>query len=195
MSIYTKTGDAGSCSLASGERISKAALRIDVYGTVDELNAHMGCCRYCHSALPEPQRAQLGRWLVAIQNDLFVVGSDLATPIGSRREGMALVGTAEVARLEAMIDSCQSEISPLSRFVLPGGSELAALLHVCRTVCRRAERLAVALASGEELNPQLIPFLNRLSDLLFVVARWVLHHAGADELFWEKRQGLCSLAD
>jgi cob(I)alamin adenosyltransferase len=128
--------------------------------------------------------------LVAIQNDLFVVGSDFATPLEKRWEKMRLIGLSEVERLESLIDRCQAETPPLARFVLPGGSELAARLHVGRTVCRRAERLAVALSADADLNPYLIPFLNRLSDFLFVAARWTLHRAGDCELFWEQAEGL-----
>lgn len=195
--VYTKTGDRGTTGLADGSRVSKADLRLETYGTVDELNAIMGLCRSSLSELTQGQRdvrAHLDPWFECVQNDLFNLGGDLATPIASRWENMIVVGETEITRLEQMIDCLQNDLSPLREFVLPGGTRLNAELHVARTVCRRAERCAVRLLEHAEINPQAVPFLNRLSDFLFVASRWVQFACGAAEVTWKKSGGLRELS-
>lgn len=194
--VYTKTGDKGTTSLADGSRVSKADLRLETYGTVDELNAVVGLCRSSlesSQTLSKTARKLMDDWLECVQNDLFNLGGDLATPIASRWENMVLVGEAEITRLEQMIDELQDSLPPLREFVLPGGTRANAELHLARTVCRRAERFAVQLQEHAEINPQAIPFLNRLSDFLFVASRWVQHESGVAEVTWKKSGGLRDL--
>ena len=183
--IYTRTGDKGSTALASGERRSKADLRIETYGTVDETNACIGLVRLHFVGLPaEPD---LDAMLGLIQNDLFDLGADLATPETGEPlpyEPLRMVD-AQVKRLEADIDTLNAHLSPLKSFVLPGGSAASAALHLARTVCRRAERLAVALAAteGEVVSAPALQYLNRLSDFLFVASR-TANANGADDVLW-----------
>lgn len=179
--VYTKTGDKGTTSLADGSRVSKTDLRLETYGTVDELNAIVGLCR---STLAEIQqlssesKSLVDEWLERIQNDLFNLGGDLATPIASRWESMVVIGEFEINHLEQMIDRLQLDLAPLREFVLPGGTRLNAELHQARTVCRRAERLAVELQEQAEINSQAVPFLNRLSDFfLFHLVGFSIHWA------------------
>jgi cob(I)alamin adenosyltransferase len=179
--IYTRTGDQGTTALASGERRPKCDLRIESYGTVDETNACIGLARL-HTA-DHAIDPMLGR----IQNDLFDLGADLATP-GFEQDHAAprprlRIVPAQVARLETEIDAMNAGLAPLRSFVLPGGTKLAAHLHLARTVCRRAERLAVALAGAEPVNPEAVRYLNRLSDWLFVAAR-VANDGGAVDVLW-----------
>jgi cob(I)alamin adenosyltransferase len=177
--IYTKTGDAGETSLFDSSRVSKADARVDAYGEVDELNA---CLGVAHQALDDPDLAAV---LDRIQPDLFAIGARLADP-GSRiasRVAKAAITQADVVRLEQTIDRLESELAPLRRFVLPGGSSAGAQLHLARTVCRRAERRVVALGPGA-VDGLAIVYLNRLSDLLFVMARVANHRAGVDEVLW-----------
>ena len=177
--IYTRTGDDGTTALANGERRKKFDLRIETYGTVDETNACLGLARL-HAA-PDLD-GMLGR----IQNDLFDLGADLATPEAEapKREALRIVGP-QVERLEGEIDALNARLEPLRSFVLPGGSPAAAALHLARTVCRRAERLAVALAAepGERVSPEAIQYLNRLSDFLFVAAR-IANDDGRADVLW-----------
>jgi cob(I)alamin adenosyltransferase len=180
--IYTRTGDGGTTALGSGERRPKHDLRISAYGTVDETNATIGLARLHTGEYPVVD-AMLGR----IQNDLFDLGADLATP----DRGVALpyeplrVVAAQVDRLEREIDTLNADLDPLRSFVLPGGSPAAAYLHLARTVCRRAERLTTELAAvpEEPVNGEAVRYLNRLSDLLFVASRWVNDKGGADVLW------------
>jgi cob(I)alamin adenosyltransferase len=180
--IYTRTGDDGTTGLAAGPRRRKDDLRVEAYGTVDETNACVGLARL-HTAAEADLDAMLGR----IQNDLFDLGADLATP----ETGEALsyeplrVVAAQVERLEREIDTLNADLSPLRSFVLPGGSPAAAALHLARTVCRRAERIVVALSrlEGEVVSPAAVQYLNRLSDLLFVAAR-VVNDNGASDVLW-----------
>lgn len=191
--VYTKTGDKGTTSLADGSRVSKTDLRLDTYGTVDELNAIVGLCRSTLSEvqqLSNEKRLLVDEWLERIQNDLFNLGGDLATPIASRWESMVVVGEFEITHLEQMIDRLQLDLAPLREFVLPGGTRLNAELHQARTVCRRAERLAVELQEQAEINLQAVPFLNRLSDFFFVASRWIQHSLGVPETTWKKSGGL-----
>ena len=178
MKIYTKTGDAGETSFFDNTRVSKADPRVDAYGEVDELNA---CLGLVIAAGP----GDLTAALQAIQQDLFALGSRLADPSSrvAARVTKAAVTTDAVERLEQLIDRLDSEVPPLRKFILPGGSLAGALLHVARTVCRRAERRVIALGAGA-VDPILIVYLNRLSDLLFVMARAVNHRAGMPEVEW-----------
>lgn len=194
--VYTKTGDRGTTSLADGSRVSKADLRLETYGTVDELNTVIGLCRSSLQGSTQIQSAAqslLDGWLECVQNDLFNLGGDLATPIAARWENMIVIGEMEIHRLENMIDELQKTLPPLKEFVLPGGTRLNAELHLARTVCRRAERFAVQLQDHAEINPQAVPFLNRLSDFLFVASRWAQKELGMSEVTWKKTGGLRDL--
>jgi cob(I)alamin adenosyltransferase len=180
--IYTRQGDDGTTGLANGERRLKFDLRVAAYGTVDETNACIGLAR-----LHTGDEAELDAMLGRIQNDLFDLGADLATPESDkplRHEPLRIV-EAQVERLEREIDTLNAHLSPLRSFVLPGGTPAAAALHLARTVCRRAERLVVALAqrSEEKLSPVAIKYLNRLSDFLFVASRWV-NDRGRRDVLW-----------
>lgn len=190
--IYTRTGDHGTTRLVGGQEVDKDHLRIDAYGTVDELNAVMGLARMelLHptdgTTLPTTDRARLDGWLVEVQQDLFDLGSDLATLIADRWPGQPLIAQADIDALEAFIDRENADLGVLKSFVLPGGTRLNALLHLARTVCRRAERRAVSLAHADAIGPEVIPYLNRLSDALFVLSRKVSQLAGVPEVLWKK---------
>ncbi|HEU5142188.1 MAG TPA: cob(I)yrinic acid a,c-diamide adenosyltransferase [Solirubrobacterales bacterium] len=172
--IYTRLGDGGETHLGDMSRVAKTDPRIEAYGTVDELNAQVGVVLATNPELPERER----NWLRRIQNDLFDVGADLCLPSGSR-EGKLAVKHEQVEWLEAACDEVNETLPPLTSFVLPGGTPAAAMLHVCRTVCRRAERRTLAVDSP---NPEVVSYLNRLSDLFFILARAA---AGGDEVLWE----------
>ncbi|WP_172330871.1 cob(I)yrinic acid a,c-diamide adenosyltransferase [Mangrovicoccus sp. HB161399] len=178
--IYTRTGDGGNTALGNGSRVPKHALRVEAYGTVDETNATIGMARL-HA------EGEMAARLAAIQNDLFDLGADLCRPdmasdASAEYPPLRMV-PAQVDRLEAEIDAMNAALSPLRSFILPGGSALAAHLHLCRTVSRRAERLTAALASEDEVNPAALKYLNRLSDWFFVAAR-VANANGADDILW-----------
>jgi cob(I)alamin adenosyltransferase len=177
--IYTKTGDRGETSLFDGSRVSKADARVDAYGEVDELNACLGSAR---AAL---EGDDLGALIESIQRELFAIGARLADPSSriAQRVRKAVVTEADVERLEHAIDRLEGELPPLRRFILPGGSEGGARLHLARTVCRRAERRVVALGA-DAVEPAVVVYLNRLSDLLFVMARAANRRAGAGEREW-----------
>lgn len=179
MKIYTKTGDDGSTSLFSGGRVLKAHLRVEAYGTVDELNSVIGVVRAAH---PHPES---DGWLAQVQRQLFHLGADLATPLDSKSDWVVRVKPEQIQWLEAIIDRMTAELPALTSFILPGGSPAAAQMHIARTVCRRAERLAVALREHEDLSEQVVPYLNRLSDFLFTLARWENMQAGISEDKWE----------
>jgi cob(I)alamin adenosyltransferase len=180
--IYTRTGDRGDTSLATGERVRKTSARVEAYGAVDETNGCIGLVRLHTKADPE-----LDPMLARIQNELFDLGADLATPERGLAEGATALRITEdqVKRLESEIDHLNAGLTPLNSFVLPGGSEAAASLHLARTVCRRAERLAVALADspGEDVSAPALRYLNRLSDLLFTAARWA-NARGEGDILW-----------
>lgn len=179
--IYTRTGDAGTSALGSGERRPKSDRRFEAIGTVDELNAHIGVARLHDEALGTELTASLAR----IQNDLFDLGADLATlEDGNKPQRQRLrIIAAQVDRLEGEIDALNDRLEPLTSFVLPAGTPAAAALHVCRTVARRAERTMVALAETEAVNPDALRYINRLSDLLFVAAR-IANDNGAGDVLW-----------
>jgi cob(I)alamin adenosyltransferase len=180
MKIYTKTGDAGVTGLLGGARVPKDDTRVASYGDVDELNAVVGLVR-AHT--PEPRT---GRLLLEIQRDLFALGAQLADPTHrvAGRKSKAAIPAARIRRLEKAIDAREAETPPLRHFVLPGGSSAAAFLHLARTVCRRAERSVVSLARETPVDPRLLVYLNRLSDLLFVLARHENHRHGREEERW-----------
>lgn len=182
MRIYTRTGDHGETGLFGGQRVSKSDLRVEAYGAVDELNAQLGWAETLLRHLPV--QAEMRQ----IQADLLAAGADLAYPGGGGpgTQARAVRVEPELARrLEGWIDHWEAETEPLTRFILPGGAPGAAALHVCRGVCRRAERAVVRLAEAEEVNAEVVVYLNRLSDLLFVLARWVNARDGVEEPVWE----------
>jgi cob(I)alamin adenosyltransferase len=182
--IYTRTGDAGETALGSGERVSKAHLRIQAYGTVDETNATLGIVRL-HTATPDMQK--LDAMLARIQNELFDLGADLCVPDTGKDLGYEplRILPKQYERIETEIDELNGELSPLRSFVLPGGHPAAAHLHVARTVCRRAERLIVELAShdGEHVSEGAVAYINRLSDFFFVASRWANARTSGDVLW------------
>ncbi len=179
MKIYTRSGDDGSTGLFGGSRVSKSDARIECYGTVDELNASLGLAATVAGA-------ELRRLLNEVQNELFVIGSQLATPAAAKQDALPALAEASVSRLEAQIDSAESRLPKIQFFILPGGNETAARLHLARTICRRAERLLVAFAAEHGVAPIIIRYLNRLSDWLFVHARLANHEAGLRDVPWTK---------
>lgn len=184
MKIYTRSGDDGTTGQIGGRRVRKSDRAIECYGTVDELNAAIGLAEASLAPLP----ALAGR-LRAVQSELFVIGSHLATPMGGKPSPVALPHLDEViiTRLETEIDSAEADLTPLRQFILPGGSEPSARLHLARTVCRRAERLVVALAGEQSVAPLILHYLNRLSDWLFVQARWCNRNLGVEDVPWDPR--------
>ncbi|KAB8030902.1 cob(I)yrinic acid a,c-diamide adenosyltransferase [Fluviispira multicolorata] len=191
--VYTRTGDKGTTALADGSRTSKDSSRLESYGTIDELNSIIGICRQNLNEISEEKKLLIDKWLFAIQNDLFNLGSDLATPISSRWKNMILINENDIIQLEKIIDYCQSTLEPLKDFVLPGGTLLNSYLHLSRTVCRRAERLIVSLTKEEEINKSILIYVNRLSDLFFVLSRWVQQVSNKPEVIWNKSMGVRSL--
>ena len=184
MKVYTRRGDRGETDLFGGERVGKDAVRVEAFGAIDELNASVGCA-VALTALDD-----LAPLLERIQSSLFDLGSVLATPDAKHREKAGLVGPdqADIDELEAAIDACEAELSPLRRFILPGGTPAAAAFHSARTVCRRAERRTVSLqGQDEQQDPLLLGYVNRLSDLLFVLARLENHRAGVADREWTSR--------
>ena len=183
MNIYTRTGDDGDTALFGGGRVPKSDKRVEAYGDVDELNSFVGL------ALTSLADTEVRRGLLLIQNDLFALGANLATPEGDGSRPQPQTPDVPLTRVETMeqwIDQATEELPELRQFVLPGGTEAAALLHVCRSVCRRAERAVVALGRAETLDDGIVPYLNRLSDLLFVWARLENHRAGQPDVPWSK---------
>jgi cob(I)alamin adenosyltransferase len=172
--IATRTGDDGTTGLGDGSRTDKDALRVQAMGDVDELNSHIGVL------LCEPLPDDLQQELITIQHDLFDLGGELCIP------GFTMIQEAQVLRLDELLAKYNATLPPLSEFILPGGSRAAAQAHICRTVCRRAERSIVSLGKAEVLNPQPRQFVNRLSDLLFVISRVLNRFAGGSDVLWEK---------
>jgi cob(I)alamin adenosyltransferase len=184
--IYTKTGDAGQTRLVGGQKVDKNSLRIECYGTVDELMACLGLVRTALTTPPVPAgAATLREVVIRLQNELFNLGSDLATLIEDRHPKQPRIETRHIEALEHEIDAWNESLPELRSFVLPGGGWVAAHLHVARTVCRRAERLAVTLAASEPISPEVIPYLNRLSDALFVMGRHAARLYNEPEPLWE----------
>ena len=196
--IYTRTGDLGETGLVDGSRVPKDALRVEAYGTLDELNAALGLARVWNG-LAGSSRAKRGvagqdasaRWLDGVlrklQDELFDLGSELATPAGFTYPGQFRVGEAEVRVIEKLIDRCTAETEPLLSFVLPGGGPVSGFLHLARTICRRAERTLVRLLCEEPaVGPWPLAYLNRLSDLLFALSRWAGKHRGEAEYLWQR---------
>jgi cob(I)alamin adenosyltransferase len=195
--VYTRRGDQGETSLAGGQRVPKDAPRIEAYGTVDELNSFLGAARATVNELAagEPRLALLARILPRVEHELFNLGSILATLPEDAHPRQARVTGAEVAQLESEMDHMNGDLPPLGSFVLAGGSRLNAELHICRTVCRRAERACVALGRAESVPPEAVRYLNRLGDALFVWSRWTSQVTGAPETLWEPNQSTSGLAD
>jgi cob(I)alamin adenosyltransferase len=179
MKIYTKSGDKGDTSLFGGQRVPKDAQRIEAYGTVDELNSVLGIVR------ADAPGKELDDILGIIQDQLFVLGADLATPRSHEHKGLRRIGAKEAEVIEETIDRVEKHLKPLKSFILPGGSPVAARLHFARTVCRRAERAVVRLSRNEDIGDDCMIYLNRLSDLLFVLARYANHSANVTEVKWK----------
>jgi len=186
--VYTRTGDRGETALVGGRRVPKDAPRIEAYGTIDELNALLGLARVFNAERLDEGEGH--RWLDEVlrrlQNQLFDLGSELATPEDAVYEGMYRVGEEDVKELERLIDRCQKDLAPLKSFVLPGGGRVGAFLHQARTVCRRAEREVLRLSRAEPVTEWPLRYVNRLSDLLFVLSRWVAKRLGEKEYLWER---------
>lgn len=188
--IYTRAGDDGSTGLVGGGRVKKNDLRIAAYGTVDELSSFIGVARSHLSSMTQGDRAvqRLDAWLAWTQDVLFNLGAELATPADKRWEDMPLVSAEDALALEHAIDEAQNQLAPLANFIHPGGQIAGASLHVARTVCRRAERELVTLRDAQpEISAQCVRYLNRLSDALFVWARWINHRLGVPEHLWEAK--------
>lgn len=185
--IYTKTGDGGETRLVNGRLIPKDDLKIEAYGTVDELNSFVGmaCVSARELAAASPAMRQFAETLVRVQHELFNLGSILATDPAEIHPKQPRVTAADVAKLESEIDEMNADLEILSSFVLPGGCRLNTELHVCRTVCRRAERIVIALSRKEDVAADSIRYLNRLSDAFFVWSRWVCKQLGTEEVLWE----------
>ena len=186
--VYTRTGDKGTTALVGGKRVPKDSPRIAAYGTIDELNSILGLARvFNEERLAEGEKH---RWLDEVfrrlQNQLFDLGSELATPPDADYEGMVRLADAEVKELETLMDRCQKDLEPLKSFVLPGGGRISGFLHQCRTVCRRAEREILALSRVEPIGEAPLRYVNRLSDVFFVLSRWVGKHLGEREYLWER---------
>jgi cob(I)alamin adenosyltransferase len=179
LKIYTKTGDGGTTSLFGGKKVSKSDARIAAYGTVDELNSALGFCRSFGLD------GRLDAFFERAQSDLFRVGAELASGEGAPPGGLSPVAGADVKAIEEEIDRLDAELRPLKNFILPGGTQAAAAAHVARSVCRRAERCVVELSEKETVRGEVVVYLNRLSDALFVVARWINASAGTPEKIWK----------
>lgn len=186
--VYTRTGDRGDTALVGGRRVPKDSVRIEAYGAIDELNAALGLARVFNAERLDA--AEGHRWLDGVlrklQDELFDLGSELATPEDGVYEGMFRMGDVQVDALERLIDHCQKDLAPLRSFVLPGGGRIGAFLHQARTVCRRAERRILTLSRVEPVSPEALKYVNRLSDLLFVLSRWVGQRLGETEYLWQR---------
>jgi cob(I)alamin adenosyltransferase len=179
MKIYTKTGDTGDTSLFGGQRVPKDALRIEAYGTIDELNSVLGIVR------ADNADSELDAILHRLQEQLFVLGADLATPRSIDRKSVHRIEPKDAQPLEKLIDQLDEKLKPLKNFILPGGSPVAARIHFARTVCRRAERAVVRMSRNEDIGEGAVIYLNRLSDFLFVLARYVNQKADVQETKWK----------
>lgn len=186
--VYTRTGDKGFTKLVGGKKVAKDAARIESYGTLDELNSVLGLARVFNDDLKGrlPAAQRLDEIFRRLQNELFDLGSELATPPDFSYEGMFTVGDTEVKALEHVIDELQKDLTPLNSFILPGGGKVSGFLHQARTVCRRAERDILRLMREESISEWPLKYVNRLSDLLFVLSRWVSKNLGEPEYLWER---------
>ena len=185
--VYTRTGDKGTTALVGGPRVTKDSRRVECYGEIDELNSILGLARSLNAeAKQSPAGDRLEQILTRLQNELFDLGSELATPPEVEYAGMFKVSADDVSALEALMDACQKDLQPLKSFILPGGGVVSAVLHQARTVCRRAERQIIRLAHEETIGAFVIPYVNRLSDLLFVLSRWIGKQRGEREYLWER---------
>lgn len=186
--VYTRTGDAGKTKLAGGQEVWKDSLRVEAYGTLDELNAAIGVARVMNAELAGSlaEAEQLEEDLRWIQNKLFDLGGILATVPGQEFKNMPQVTPKDVTRLEKLVDRCQKDLQPLKEFILPGGGKVSGFLHQARTICRRAERLCVRLSREELVDPTIIKYVNRLSDALFVLARWAAKTQDEPEFLWDR---------
>ena len=187
--IYTKTGDGGSTRLTGGQLVDKDNLRIEAYGTVDELNSTVGLMRTevdRSATCPTDIAEDLQTWLHDLQQNLFNLGSDLSTRVDDRFPGQPVTREEDVLALEAFIDRRNDELEALNSFVLPAGGPIVTATHLARTVCRRAERRCITLRREEEIGEWVVPYLNRLSDALFVLSRWVAKRCGEAEVLWKK---------
>jgi cob(I)alamin adenosyltransferase len=186
--VYTRTGDRGETALVGGKRVPKDSPRIDAYGTIDELNSIVGLARVFNEECLDAGEGHrfLDGVLCRIQDELFDIGSELATPPEFFQEGMYRVSDEEIGRIEKTIDECQEDLEPLMSFILPGGGRVGAYLHQCRTVCRRAEREILRLSRTEDINDRVIKYINRLSDLFFVLSRWIAKQTGEQEYLWQR---------
>jgi len=195
--VYTRQGDGGETALVGGQRVPKDGLRIQAYGTVDELNSFLGVARATlnRQAEEEPRLAVLGAILLRVQHELFNLGSILATLPEDVHPRQPRVNETEISQLEREMDMMNEEVPPLRSFVLPGGCQIEAELHIGRTVCRRAERIVVALSRIESVPSESVRYLNRLSDALFVWSRWACHTVGAPETLWEPNQSATGRSD
>jgi len=181
MKIYTRTGDKGDTALFGGGRVPKHHLRVEAYGTIDEVNSALGLARAAGGS------EGVDEWLKQVQSQLFHLGSDLATPLDAKVDWIERVSADDVAWLENSIDQMTDELEPLSRFILPGGTMAAAHIHLARAICRRAERLMTALHESEDIGQHTLPYVNRLSDWLFTLARYENMRAGLAETEWSLR--------
>ena len=184
--IYTRTGDGGTTGLVGGGRVQKNAQRIEAYGTIDELSSAIGLARTALRQIAggNPRAQRLDQWLAWTQDALFNLGAELATPIEKRWEGMPLASASDVNALERAIDEAQKDLQPLDNFIHPGGSSPGAFLHLARTICRRAERTLVTLSEQDTIAPEVLQYVNRLSDALFVWSRWINVALGEPEHLW-----------
>jgi len=181
MKIYTKSGDEGKTSLFGGKRVEKNHIRLKAYGTIDELNSVLGVA----SSFAEDEYTN--KIIFEIQNSLFRIGSELATPPEIKSKAVVAISQEEIHNLEQVIDNIELKLNPLKNFILPGGSQSASFLHLARTVCRRAERKIIELDLAESINPDIIIYIIRLSDLLFVLARFANHISSTPEIEWKQR--------
>jgi cob(I)alamin adenosyltransferase len=185
--VYTRTGDDGQTRLAGGQQVWKDSLRVDAYGTVDELNASLGVVQVVNAEEGKKAvRERLQSELLWVQHKLFDAGAILATAPGQTFPNMPTIQATDVTRLEQLMDECQKDLKPLKEFILPGGGKISCLLHQARTICRRAERVCVRLSRDEPVDPVIVKFLNRLGDALFVLARWAATTQGEREVLWQR---------
>ena len=184
--IYTRTGDTGDTGLIGGKRVRKDSPRIGACGTIDELNSVIGLARAFNAEGKKSAAIKIDKILARIQNDLFNLGAELATVPGNLRRTTPLIEKKHITALERLMDDLNADLKPLRKFILPNGCKTGAALHLARAVCRRAERFCVRLARDEEMGELVVPYLNRLGDALFVLARWANRKQGVQETYWKK---------